>query len=96
MRNRLAANHQPDILEAVLAEGAIEMRFGEGVPTEMEFEPNPVFSGRVRQDRVTRSWFPEPWARGTTIDQVGREPRVTGTSCVEPSRWTVTVTVSPG
>jgi 2-polyprenyl-6-methoxyphenol hydroxylase-like FAD-dependent oxidoreductase len=40
LRN-LLRDHQPDILEALLAEGATEMRFGDGVPPEMEFEPEP-------------------------------------------------------
>ena len=31
LRN-LLRDHQPDILEALLAEGATEMRFGDGVP----------------------------------------------------------------
>jgi 2-polyprenyl-6-methoxyphenol hydroxylase-like FAD-dependent oxidoreductase len=40
LRN-LLRDHQPDILEALLAEGATEMRFGDGVPPEMEFESEP-------------------------------------------------------
>lgn len=40
LRN-LLRDHQPDILEALLAEGATEMRLGDGVPREMEFEPEP-------------------------------------------------------
>ena len=40
LRN-LLRDHQPDILDALLAEGATEMRFGDGVPAEMEFEPEP-------------------------------------------------------
>lgn len=40
LRN-LLRDHQPDILEALLAEGATEMRFGDGVPPEMEFAPEP-------------------------------------------------------
>jgi 2-polyprenyl-6-methoxyphenol hydroxylase-like FAD-dependent oxidoreductase len=40
LRN-LLADHQPDILEALLAEGATEMRFGDGLPPEMEFTPQP-------------------------------------------------------
>jgi len=40
LRN-LLRDHQPDILEALLAEGATEMRFGDGVPPDMEFEPEP-------------------------------------------------------
>jgi 2-polyprenyl-6-methoxyphenol hydroxylase-like FAD-dependent oxidoreductase len=40
LRN-LLRDHQPDILEALLAEGATEMRFGDGVPSEMEFTPEP-------------------------------------------------------
>jgi 2-polyprenyl-6-methoxyphenol hydroxylase-like FAD-dependent oxidoreductase len=40
LRN-LLRDHQPDILEALLAEGATEMRFGDGVPPEMEFEAEP-------------------------------------------------------
>jgi len=40
LRN-LLRDHQPDILEALLAEGATEMRFGDGVPAEMEFTPEP-------------------------------------------------------
>ena len=40
LRN-LLRDHQPDILEALLAEGATEMRFGEGLPPEMEFTPDP-------------------------------------------------------
>jgi 2-polyprenyl-6-methoxyphenol hydroxylase-like FAD-dependent oxidoreductase len=40
LRN-LLRDHQPDILEALLAEGATEMRFGDGVPPEMEFQPEP-------------------------------------------------------
>jgi 2-polyprenyl-6-methoxyphenol hydroxylase-like FAD-dependent oxidoreductase len=38
LRN-LLRDHQPDILEALLAEGATEMRFGDGVPPGMEFTP---------------------------------------------------------
>jgi 2-polyprenyl-6-methoxyphenol hydroxylase-like FAD-dependent oxidoreductase len=38
LRN-LLRDHQPDILEALLAEGATEMRFGDGVPPEMDFTP---------------------------------------------------------
>ncbi len=37
LRN-LLRDHQPDILDALLAEGATEMRFGDGVPAEMEFD----------------------------------------------------------
>ena len=37
----LLRDHQPDILDALLAEGATEMRFGDGVPAEMEFSPEP-------------------------------------------------------
>ncbi len=40
LRN-LLRDHQPDLLEALLAEGATEMRFGDGVPPEMEFTPEP-------------------------------------------------------
>ncbi len=40
LRN-LLRDHQPDILDALLAEGATEMRFGDGVPAEMEFSPEP-------------------------------------------------------
>ena len=40
LRN-LLRDHQPDILEALLAEGATEMRFGDGVPDEMEFVAEP-------------------------------------------------------
>jgi len=40
LRN-LLRDHQPDILEALLAEGATEMRFGDGLPPEMEFTPEP-------------------------------------------------------
>jgi len=40
LRN-LLRDHQPDILDALLAEGATEMRFGDGVPPEMEFTPEP-------------------------------------------------------
>ncbi len=40
LRN-LLRDEQPDILEALLDEGATEMRFGDGVPTEMEFDPEP-------------------------------------------------------
>jgi 2-polyprenyl-6-methoxyphenol hydroxylase-like FAD-dependent oxidoreductase len=40
LRN-LLRDHQPDILEALLAEGATEMRFGDGLPPEMEFTPQP-------------------------------------------------------
>ena len=40
LRN-LLRDHQPDILDALLAEGATEMRFGDGVPAEMEFAPEP-------------------------------------------------------
>jgi 2-polyprenyl-6-methoxyphenol hydroxylase-like FAD-dependent oxidoreductase len=38
LRN-LLRDHQPDILDALIAEGATEMRFGDGVPPEMEFTP---------------------------------------------------------
>jgi 2-polyprenyl-6-methoxyphenol hydroxylase-like FAD-dependent oxidoreductase len=38
LRN-LLRDHQPDILEALLAEGATELRFGDGLPPEMEFTP---------------------------------------------------------
>jgi len=40
LRN-LLRDHQPDILDALLAEGATEMRFGDGVPPDMEFTPEP-------------------------------------------------------
>ena len=40
LRN-LLRDHQPDILDALLAEGATEMRFGDGLPPEMEFTPEP-------------------------------------------------------
>jgi 2-polyprenyl-6-methoxyphenol hydroxylase-like FAD-dependent oxidoreductase len=40
LRN-LLRDHQPDILEALLAEGATEMRFGDGLPPEMDFTPEP-------------------------------------------------------
>jgi 2-polyprenyl-6-methoxyphenol hydroxylase-like FAD-dependent oxidoreductase len=40
LRN-LLRDHQPDILDALLAEGATEMRFGDGVPPEMDFTPEP-------------------------------------------------------
>ena len=40
LRN-LLRDHQPDILEALLAEGATEMRFGDSLPPEMEFTPEP-------------------------------------------------------
>ena len=40
LRNLLRDN-QPDILDALLAEGATEMRFGDGLPPEMEFTPEP-------------------------------------------------------
>ena len=40
LRN-LLRDHQPDILDALLAEGATEMRFGDGVPPEMDFAPEP-------------------------------------------------------
>ena len=40
LRN-LLRDHQPDILDALLAEGATEMRFGEALPPEMEFAPEP-------------------------------------------------------
>ncbi len=46
LRN-LLADHQPDILEALLAEGATEMRFGDGVPPDMEF---------TAASRATTSW----------------------------------------
>ena len=38
LRN-LLRDHQPDILEALLAEGATEMRFGDNLPPDMEFTP---------------------------------------------------------
>ncbi len=40
LRN-LLRDDQPDILEALLAEGATEMRFGDGVPPDMEFTAEP-------------------------------------------------------
>ncbi|HYN31009.1 MAG TPA: FAD-dependent oxidoreductase [Ilumatobacteraceae bacterium] len=40
LRN-LLRDHQPDILDALLAEGATEMRFGDGVPPTMDFTPEP-------------------------------------------------------
>ena len=40
LRN-LLRDHQPDILDALLAEGATEMRFGDGLPPGMEFAPEP-------------------------------------------------------
>ncbi len=40
LRN-LLRDHQPDILDALLAEGATEMRFGDGRAPEMEFTPEP-------------------------------------------------------
>jgi 2-polyprenyl-6-methoxyphenol hydroxylase-like FAD-dependent oxidoreductase len=40
LRN-LLRDHQPDILAALLAEGATEMRFGDGLPPEMDFTPEP-------------------------------------------------------
>ena len=40
LRN-LLRDHQPDILDALLAEGATEMRFGDSLPPEMEFTPEP-------------------------------------------------------
>jgi 2-polyprenyl-6-methoxyphenol hydroxylase-like FAD-dependent oxidoreductase len=40
LRN-LLRDHQPDILEALLDEGATEMRFGDGLPPEMDFTPEP-------------------------------------------------------
>ncbi len=40
LRN-LLRDHQPDILDALLAEGATEMRFGDGLPPGMEFTPEP-------------------------------------------------------
>ncbi len=40
LRN-LLRDQQPDILDALLAEGATEMRFGDGLPPEMEFAPEP-------------------------------------------------------
>jgi 2-polyprenyl-6-methoxyphenol hydroxylase-like FAD-dependent oxidoreductase len=40
LRN-LLRDHQPDVLEALLAEGATEMRFGDALPPGMEFVPEP-------------------------------------------------------
>ncbi len=40
LRN-LLRDHQPDILEALLAAGATEMRFGDALPPDMEFTPEP-------------------------------------------------------
>ncbi|TFH18660.1 MAG: FAD-dependent oxidoreductase, partial [Acidimicrobiales bacterium] len=40
LRN-LLRDHQPDVLEALLAEGATEMRFGDSLPPGMEFTPEP-------------------------------------------------------
>jgi 2-polyprenyl-6-methoxyphenol hydroxylase-like FAD-dependent oxidoreductase len=40
LRN-LLRDHQPDILDALLAEGATEMRFGDALPPDMEFSPEP-------------------------------------------------------
>lgn len=37
----LLRDHQPDILAALLAAGATELRFGDGAPSEMEFTPEP-------------------------------------------------------
>ena len=41
LRN-LLRDHQPDILDALLAEGASEMRFGDDLPPEMAFVPEPA------------------------------------------------------
>ena len=70
LRN-LLRDHQPDILETLLAEGATEMRFGEGVPPEMDFtsEPGDEDLVMIACRRTTFEWV----LRGAALD----EPNVT-------------------
>ncbi len=62
LRN-LLRDHQPDILDALLAEGATEMRFGDSVPPDMDFTPEVAHGATVGGHRRA---------------QVGAIPTVTG------------------